>query len=52
MHVQLFATSAYETTFSASAQILSGTPSPRSAHTRRFDRPPSASISKAVSRLA
>ena len=30
----------------------SGTPSPRSAHTRRFDRPPSAAMSNAVSLLA
>ena len=30
----------------------SGTPSPRSAQTRRFDRPPSASTSNAVKRFA
>jgi hypothetical protein len=49
---RLLGTSAYQRAFSASAQRLSGKPSPRSAHTRRFDRPPSASMSNAVSRLA
>jgi hypothetical protein len=45
-------TSAYQTAFSASAQMPSGTPSPSSAQTLRLDRLPSASISNAVSRLA
>ena len=43
---------AYQTAPSASRQMPSGTPSPRSAQTRRLDRPPSAAMSKAVSLLA
>ena len=46
-----FGTSAYQTAFSASRQMPSGTPSPRSAHSRRLNRPPVVSMSKAVSRL-
>ena len=35
---RLLGTSAYQTAFSASAQMPSGTPSPSSAQTLRFDR--------------
>src|SRR2546430_6779755 len=48
---RLLGTSPYQMAFSASRQMPSGAPSPRSAHTRRFDRPPSAAMSKAVSLL-
>ncbi len=47
-----FGTSAYQTAPSASMQMPSGNPSPRSAQTRLFARLPSASISKAVNLLA
>src|SRR6266446_7245640 len=47
----LFGTSAYQTDCSASTQMPSGTPVPRSAQTRRFERLPPMSISKAVSFL-
>src|SRR5580700_8877129 len=46
---RLLGTPAYQTAFSESRQMPSGTPSPRSAHTRRFERPPLAPMSKAVS---
>src|SRR3954470_19846060 len=45
-----FGTSAYQTAPSRSMQMPSGTPSPRSAHTRRPDSAPSAAMSHAVSR--
>src|SRR6266508_663181 len=45
-------TSAYQTAPWASRHMPSGTPSPRSAQTRRFDRQPSSSMSKANSLLA
>jgi hypothetical protein len=48
---RLLGTSAYQMAFSTSMQMPSGTPSRRSAHTRRFVRLPSASMSKAVSRF-
>src|SRR5579864_2143408 len=48
---RLLGTSPYQTAFSASRQMPSGTPLSRSAHTRRFDRLPSAAMSKAVSFL-
>src|SRR5580700_9342009 len=48
---RLLGTPAYQTAFSESRQMPSGTPSPRSAHTRRFERPPLAPMSKAVSFL-
>jgi hypothetical protein len=40
---RLLGTSPYQTAFSASMQMPSGAPSPRSAHTRCFDRVPSRS---------
>src|SRR2546422_5997711 len=43
---RLLGTSAYHTAFSASMQIPSGTPAPRSAHARRFDKAPSESTSR------
>ena len=49
---RLLGTSAYQTASSASMQIPSGTPSPRSAQTRRLESEPSEAMSKAVSRLA
>src|SRR6266536_6191762 len=48
---RLLGTSAYQTAFSASRQMPSGAPSPRSAQTCRFDRLPSSAMSKAVSFL-
>src|SRR5580700_3407210 len=48
---RLLGTSAYQMAFSASRQMPSGTPTPRSAHTRRFDKLPSRAMSKAVSLL-
>ncbi len=48
---RLFGTSAYQTAPSTSRQMPSGTPSWRSAHTRLFDRLPSAAMSNAVSFL-
>src|SRR5208283_4803885 len=45
----LLGTSAYQMAPSASRQMPSGTPSPRSAHTRGWDRLPSAAIWNAVS---
>src|SRR5262252_10328308 len=38
---RLLGTSPYQTAFSVSGQMPSGTPPPSSAHTRRFERPPS-----------
>ena len=48
---RLFGTSPYQTVFSASRQMPSGTPPSRSAHTLRFDSAPSSSMSNAVSLL-
>src|SRR5215467_5726929 len=48
---RLLGTSAYQTALSASMQMPSGTPPPRSAQTRRFDRLPSRPILNAVSFL-
>ena len=48
----MLGTSAYQTVFSASMQMPSGTPRSRPAHSRRFDKLPSAAMSKAVSRFA
>src|SRR5262245_60647959 len=44
---RLLGTSAYQTAFSASMQMPSGTPSRRSAHVLRFDKCPSAAMSNA-----
>jgi hypothetical protein len=49
---RLLGTSAYQTAPSASMQMPSGTPLPRSAYTRRFDKVPSTAMSRAVSFLA
>src|SRR5262245_31497421 len=48
---RLFGTSAYQIAFSASRQMPPGTRPSRSAQARRFERPPSAAMSKAVSFL-
>src|SRR5437660_897477 len=45
---RLLGTSAYHTAPSSSMQIPSGTPLPRSAHTRRFDSTPSLAMSNAI----
>jgi hypothetical protein len=48
---RLLGTSPYQTVPSASRQMPSGTPPPRSAQTRRLDKLPSVAMSNAVSLL-